>query len=837
MIKRPAKEKPRAKPAVKEIFNPAPSPAPKNSGHKWQILIVAAAILIVAAGFGLAKSRMKKGPAAITGEKAGEKLFSFDLGKPVFAEYEEIKGLVTPKVPEEKASLKELENYKSFKENAKINFTQEQLSALEVNNFFLAKNDIVGEEPAQDDFTDTYNYIQGPSSMYERQPENSVFVSSDLALHVYHVLIDRSFQKIEEEKFQPAIRAITRNLFLDSLNGYANADDARLKESYKRLTAYYLAPLVVLDQGSKSANADINPKDFPTFAKYLEAVSEKEIANSEGNFQFTLASKAYDGVEIPEEIYNIAQKELALINEAKGLADSPLFTPYRPEFTNDYSQFKPRSHYTKNDVLKSYFIAMMWYGRMGFPIKSADMTRDALIITGQVNNLKVGDEKIAKLWSDISAAISFFVGEADDLTPYQYTQTIKGVYGAEMTVEQLKDDGLLAKFQEKAKKDLPAPKILSEAIMMSASDEKTKEELLKDTMQFRFMGQRFTPDAYIINRLTQGDEAPDPETGQKLPSTPTALMVVNLLASENKLVQTYLDEWVKDPKRIEREKGRESDKIIAKASGLLKDEFFKFDNETWNQNIYWGWLNCLKPLLEAYGAGYPAFMAGEPWMKKNLGAVLGSFTELKHDTLLYAKQSYAEMGAGGPEELPPVVKGYVEPDLVFWNRILALSKMTRGGLKKLNLMPAEFSERYDSYIEGAEFLRGIVAKELANGKISDDDFEKLRTVNSNYFESVTAPLPGQELTLREKRAGIIADIHTNAPLGEILYEATGKPYIMYVAVKDANGARLTRGTAFSHYEFTDKLESRLSDEEWQAKVYGGKEKLPAADKWTKDLVD
>ena len=82
----------------------------------------------------------------------------------------------------------------------------------------------------------------------------------------------------------------------------------------------------------------------------------------------------------------------------------------------------------------------------------------------------------------------------------------------------------------------------------------------------------------------------------------------------------------------------------------------------------------------------------------------------------------------------------------------------------------------------------------------------------------------------------ITDIHTDVAAREkkILYEATGKPYILYVAVSDVNGARLTRGAAFNHYEFTDSIDGRLTDEDWQTEVYGGGD-LPEEDKWSREI--
>ena len=69
------------------------------------------------------------------------------------------------------------------------------------------------------------------------------------------------------------------------------------------------------------------------------------------------------------------------------------------------------------------------------------------------------------------------------------------------------------------------------------------------------------------------------------------------------------------------------------------------------------WINQLdpKPVLELAlylktslghkAEGYPSFMLKQAWDRKELNTFLGSWTELKHDTILYTKQVYAdEMG-------------------------------------------------------------------------------------------------------------------------------------------------------------------------------------------------
>ena len=83
------------------------------------------------------------------------------------------------------------------------------------------------------------------------------------------------------------------------------------------------------------------------------------------------------------------QAELALIEAAAGPAESPIFG-----YTEDYSQYKPRGHYTRSERLERYFKAMMWYGHPGFFInprepdvteeEAASLTRRAILISSSL---------------------------------------------------------------------------------------------------------------------------------------------------------------------------------------------------------------------------------------------------------------------------------------------------------------------------------------------------------------------------------------------------------------------------------------------------------------------
>jgi len=732
-----------------------------------------------------------------------------------FPAFEYKKSEYQPNIPDYDLKLSDLDNIKDFSNNSQgklkpIKFSDSQKQVLEDNNFVIVENNdnFFNDDPQQetsrvDDWTDIYDAIGGPWSPQSRHPDNSVFITSDFVLHLYHRLLDKEFKYIEQTEFYPRLKKITDAMFDVSLEAYNDSSNKAEKESYQRLITYFAVPKVILDSSyyfytNKSiVNNDSDSKE--AVLKNLEALKN------------SMPSKAYD----------LARQEVKLVMAASESKSSPLFGPYMDEvelsFSEDYTQYGPRSHYGENPVLRNYWRSMMWYGRQNFIAKSSELTRDAVNIV-----LLSEHSEIMNDWEDIYIPTSFFVGESDDLGIYDYRKILT-------EEDAIIDDEVISKLQDKIKK-LEGPKIMSSMVVGNQVSEMSKEELQDETRGFHFMGQRFTPDAFIFSSLTQGDEKPDPETGESLPSMPTALMVMSSLGNETS--RNYLDKWIETD-------APGSVNVINNRINSLEKYFADLSLDSWTQNIYWSWLYTLKSLSQENldKSGYPNFMKNEDWNNKNLQSAFGSWTELKHDTLLYAKQSYAEMGGGGPEgDVLPVPKGYVEPNIEFWDRIIPLAKMTREGLEQRDLLSQQFQGRNDKLVDALEFFRKIAIAELNNEIISEDDFEKLRLIAGN-LENVISPLPSEQGIEDLARSALIADVHTDVPDGQILYEADGIPNYIFVAVKDVNGARLTKGLVYSYYEFTNPLEKRLTDTDWKNWIYErDSNKIPKQPFWNKLLT-
>ena len=87
--------------------------------------------------------------------------------------------------------------------------------------------------------------------------------------------------------------------------------------------------------------------------------------------------------------------------------------------------------------------------------------------------------------------------------------------------------------------------------------------------------------------------------------------------------------------------------------------------------------------------------ARSPRALKSLNAALGSWTELRHDTIFYAKQSVAAEGEGGEE---PVSPGYVEPYPAFYDKIAELATTLREGLMRYGLIDSESANKLEMMI-------------------------------------------------------------------------------------------------------------------------------------------
>ena len=208
-------------------------------------------------------------------------------------------------------------------------------------------------------------------------------------------------------------------------------------------------------------------------------------------------------------------------------------------------------------------------------------------------------------------------------------------------------------------------------------------------------------------------------------------------------------------------------------------------------------------------------MQNQAWQRKDLATYLGSWTELKHDTVLYAKQVYAEMG-GGAE--PEDDRGYVEPNPHLFARLAALCSMTSEGLASRGLLSDQDQDSLSRMETLALSLKDIAEKELNNTPLTDADYELIRTFGGQLEHFWLEALKDDDVVSRsqiwENPAALVTDVAT-APPDTVLEEATGMVWSIYAVVPVDGKLRIARGAVYSYYEFPWPSNDRLTDSKWQ----------------------
>lgn len=566
------------------------------------------------------------------------------------------------------------------------------------------------------------------------------FVTVDSMMHTYHLYFSYLLKNLEKGCLSDSIAQLSSRMLADSIDQYEKLKGSEWESAAKRNVAFFTVGAKLLD----------------------------------------------DSTAVNDAVEDMVRYELDHIDQAKGVDESQVTGIFE-----DYSQYKPRGYYEGDAGLEAYFKAMMWYGRMHFKQEEEDLDRSALLITKALEE----DTQAYELWESVYAITSFFAGASDDLGICEYAPIMREVYGEGAKAEDFigKEQAFL-EFHEKTA-GLAAPSINSIPIWDG------EDNVIPG---FRFMGQRFTIDASIMQKLIYSDVKGNSAGDKRM--LPDVLDVPAALGSDAAL-------------GILKESGAADYQGYLENMEKLRKSFSEADDTLWSASLYAGWLNTLRPLLTVKGEGYPVFMQNEEWTKKNLECFAGSFTELKHDTVLYSKQVIAEMGGGMDEE--PDDRGYVEPEPLVYKRFAALADETAQGLKRYGMLSEADEENLYRLSELAGRLQTISNKELEDKILTDEEYELIKGYGGNiehfWYEVMKDESEDGIVSSQECPAAVVVDIATD-PNGAVLEAATGDPSTILVVVKVDGSLRIARGSVYSFYQFTQPLDDRLTDSKWRIMI-------------------
>ena len=596
-----------------------------------------------------------------------------------------------------------------------------------------------------------------------------VMVTTDMMLYALHASYDGILKKLEYSLLRPNLIEILQN-FRSSYNSLVTRYSGypELSDPLRDVDLYISIPLALLGETTLPANID-----------------------NQETFDLLLAKiKAENGFEV-----------------------MPLFSEHQRIL--DFSQFKTRGHYTEKiytetgqDSLASYFKAMIWLGRMDFlltpppafdqePWSEKDIRR--MNISALLVNELIETSGMRNMLSQNEKTIELMVGESDNLTTGELNNICQAseINNAADLLDSLK-------YENFKKKLLSSPEsgqmILSDIFMVDPYS--SEPDPLP--VSFRLLGQRFIIDSYFFSQLVFDRIIYE---GQKifrpLPSPLDAAFILgnndalNLLEEE---INTY---------------------HYGTQLSCLRKLTDLYDQEFWQKSLYNSWLSCLRTLnSKPEWEGMPFFLSTAAWQHEKLNTQLASWSQLRHDNLLYAKQSYT----GGTSCSYPY--SYIEPYPEFYKGLSQFALQAETFFNQLPVDP-KIKDYFLGMKSTCDTLTQILDKQMNNLPYSDVETAFMK----NMYVYQQGAMCGEvfeegwyfDLLFEPGKEAVIADVHTQATdewgniVGHLLHVGTGNVnlgiFLAYGPAPEKQPMAFV-GPVMSYYETVTNDFYRYNDEEW-----------------------
>ncbi|MDH3539613.1 MAG: DUF3160 domain-containing protein [Acidimicrobiia bacterium] len=569
------------------------------------------------------------------------------------------------------------------------------------------------------------------------------YVTTDVAYHSWHLVFSKVLRETEQQVLLPILEELISGLVDDSRAQNQGLAGTAVAEAADRVEQFYEAAATLL-------GLDVGP---------IGPLAQAEVELALAHSQMTASPiTSFHGCD-------------------------PTFSPAG---CVDYTQFKPRGHYTRNEELERYFRAMSLLGQTSFFLSEPESLRLGILAARPL----VTNPERGQGYNSIFNPTAFMVGMADDYMPHELisaTETFEGTAMEDPVV--LAADDLI--------EDIAAGLLALRDVGINP-----------EAAGMRIMGARFVVDSYILDQLAWPNVGV--EGNQRVKVSPLDLAAA---FGSDFAHQIQLDAGESDFENY--------DEQLAKMQALIAGR----EGDDWATTVYDAWLYAIEPMWQPHGTAFPEYMRTEAWAAKSHQTGFGSYTELKHDTLLYAKQGFAAEGGGEAPVVPP--RHWVEPDPVAFERISAMAKLLQDGLSSSRLLTAEQEDLLTLIrVDFLDRLARIARNELGGSPISDADNEWLGFIGSTleliWLESsdIDPQLVGPSSS--DQDAALIADVFRSS--FEVLELGSGRPNEMLILVPTDDGVfQVATGAVYSYYEFWAPASNRLTDEEWRAMLDAGEQ--------------
>jgi hypothetical protein len=283
-----------------------------------------------------------------------------------------------------------------------------------------------------------------------------------------------------------------------------------------------------------------------------------------------------------------------------------------------------------------------------------------------------------------------------------------------------------------------------------------------------------------------------------------------------------------------------------------------YPTDYWSSSLYTLWLDALRSLspgpevAHPKDAGLPSVTGTAAWQRRVLNTQLGSWAELRHNTVLYVKESYTSFLVC---EYPDA---YVEPNPTFFARLVAFADRGKELVSELSALSSaaplvDIGTYFDRLASLLGTLQGMAEYERAGTPFTAEQMDFINhavtwkdgcagaTGVSGWYADLHYPGSGIDydpLTGSRYRPPIV-DVHTQPTdadgnwVGRVLHVGTGQPRLMVVTVDTCTGPRAYAGLATAYFEKITENWQRVTEQEWGDALLA---ETPPDVPWMSDLV-
>ncbi len=636
---------------------------------------------------------------------------------------------------------------------------------------------IVLNRMAQDDLQDVYKFYW--------KYDLPVFITTDTILQTWHLFFDKSLEKIEEYIYYPILKSLTQEMVIKAKKLPYSTNPA-----VRRALIYCSVAAKLLDS---------------SFTPFLQLDDYADI-----------------------QLYNAIMDEITIEE-----AISTLISNDTRRFIDDFTQYKPRGHYIHSEALQQYFRAYKWLSRIPFffdnyagknllNTEPTEMIESAVYLIwiikyvqasiDEVESLSINGEEMIQYYREFLEVI---IGKTHTVH-YDHLKSICEQINSSTNwnpqdFTQADYQAIQSQILEDSSIPTPQSPFFIDAYSASLISPKA----------FVIFGEALSLDTYALEHLVY------PYAGNRY--LPKGLDLPAVCLKSTRAFKHLEDELNSNPAYNE---------MLQKMKAEIKE---KSPEE--KQSVYWKWVESLGNLVKEtpettiQNPLLPDCMKTEAWLDEKLTTVMGSWAQLKHDTILYAKQGYTTVCS--------TPYGYVEPYPKFYHdltKVLSKYKILFTSINNLGFEAESsgfwwygiFFGVFEDFESICNQLEAISIKELDNMDLSAEDKDFIKSV---YYETecgsggpliegwlgeifkkiidstAFAPFP-------QSRSSLIADIHTDLNTGNVLHIATGLlEHIVAILPGWDNDDAIAVGPVFSYYEFPVASYKRLTDTDWRGIIY------------------